>query len=343
MSNYRIAVNVEWTSKCNALCPMCPRGLIKFPQLMTEQAWKQVLSLLSPDDVFRAVIAGYGEPTTHNRFFEFVDLMRGHPVKFDMVSNGHQLDAERIQHLDGAIGMLLISFSSIDPEVYRQVHVNLDQERVMANIQLAQKLFKRTKLAISLTPIPECLPSLPDTIAWLRAQGVEILTMSPTLYNRGGSLEGHELATEKLRQTIKQHHLRSQEFDFIPSVWDVLKQRHSNRFKCVPRNIDFLISASGEYLYCYNDVKHEHPIGHVAQMSIREALAKRESMEAIPDLCDGCNMRDRYGVKELAKAGVSYVRTIVRRSKMIRGRPAISTMPDCKARYRVIIEPGNGS
>lgn len=306
MSRYRIAVNVEWTSKCNALCPMCPRGLIENPQLMTMQTWQQVLGRLSPDDVFRAVIAGYGEPTTHNRFPEFVDGLRGHPVKFDMVSNGQQLDAARIRHLDGAIGMLLISFSSVDPEVYRQVHANLDRERVMENIRLAQKIFKRTRLAISLTPMPECLPSLPDTIAWLRAQGVEILTMSPSLYNRGGSLEGHELATEKLRQTIRYSRLRSQEFDFIPGAWDVFRQWRCNRFKRVPRNVDFLISATGDNLYCYNDVKHEHPIGHVSDLSIREALAKRERMEAIPALCDGCNMRDRYGAGELVKAGISY-------------------------------------
>jgi MoaA/NifB/PqqE/SkfB family radical SAM enzyme len=308
MSNYRIAVNVEWTSKCNALCPMCPRGLIEYPQLMTEPTWRKTLERLTAQDVFRAVIAGYGEPTTHTKFFEFVDDMRGHPIRFDMVSNGHQLDAERIRHLDGAIDLLLISFSSIDPEVYNRVHVNLDQARVMDNIRTAQKLFKHTKLAISLTPMPECLPSLPDTIAWLRAQGVETLTMSPTLYNRGGSLQEHELATEKLRQLIQHHHLRSQEFDFIPGVWDVLQQWRSNSFKCVPRNIDIFIAASGDYLYCYNDVKHEHPIGHVADMGIREVLAKREGMALIPELCNGCNMLNRYDAKELVKAGFSYAR-----------------------------------
>jgi len=308
MSNYRIAVNVEWTSKCNALCPMCPRGLIEYPQLMTEPTWRKTLKRLTAQDVFRAVIAGYGEPTTHTKFFEFVDDMRGHPIRFDMVSNGHQLDTERIRHLDGAIDLLLISFSSIDPEVYNRVHVNLDQARVMENIKAAQKLFKHTKLAISLTPMPECLPSLPDTIAWLRAQGVETLTMSPTLYNRGGSLQEHELATGKLRQLIQQHHLRSQEFDFIPGVWDVLQQWRSNSFKCVPRNIDVFIAASGDYLYCYNDVKHEHPIGHVANLSIREVLAKREGMALIPELCNGCNMLGRYDAKELVKAGFSYAR-----------------------------------
>jgi MoaA/NifB/PqqE/SkfB family radical SAM enzyme len=67
-----------------------------------------------------------------------VDALREHPVRFDMVSNGHLLDEDKIRHLDGAIDLLIVSFSSIDPEVYRQVHVNLDQQRVMANLQAAQ-------------------------------------------------------------------------------------------------------------------------------------------------------------------------------------------------------------
>lgn len=313
MSTYRIAVNIEWTSKCNALCPMCPRDLIENPMLINEQTWRQVLGRLSPQDIFRSVIAGYGEPTTHTKFFEFVDDMRDHPVRFDMVSNGHQLDAERIRHLDGAIDLLIVSFSSIDPEVYKRVHVNLDQARVMDNIRTAQKLFKHTQLAISLTPMPECLPSLPDTIAWLQAQGIKILTMSPTLYNRGGSLQAHELATEKLRQLIRKHHLHSQELDFVPSVRDVFQQWRSNRFKCIPRNIDVFISASGDYLYCYNDVKHDHPIGHVANLGIREVLAKREGLTLIPKLCNSCNMLNRYGANELVEAGVLYVREKLKR------------------------------
>ncbi|MFA5628508.1 MAG: radical SAM protein [Thiohalomonadaceae bacterium] len=309
MSSYQIAANVEWTSKCNALCSMCPRDLIEKPMLMKEQTWRMVLERLAPQDVFRAVIAGYGEPTTHTRFFEFVDDMRCHPIRFDMVSNGHQLDAERIRHLDGAIDVLIISFSSIDPEVYRRVHANLDQARVMENIKLAQRLFKHTRLAISLTPMPECLPSLADTIAWMRGQGVEVLTMSPTLYNRGGTLKEHELATGKLRQMIRQHRLHSQELDFVPSVRDVFKQWRSNSFKCIPRNIDVFIAASGDYLYCYNDVRHKYPIGHVVDMSIREALAGREGMALIPELCNGCNMLNRYDAKELVKAGFSYLCT----------------------------------
>lgn len=312
MSKYRIAANVEWTSKCNALCSMCPRDAIEKPQAMSMDTWQQTLKRLTTEDVFRTVIAGYGEPTTHSRFYEFVDTLRAHPGKFDMVSNGHQLDGQAIRHLDGAIGILIVSFSSIDPEVYKKVHVNLDQARVMANIQLAQQLFKKTVLAISLTPLPECLPSLPDTIAWLRAQGVQALTMSPTLYNRGGSLQMPESDDSHLRRLIKQHGLLSQEQDFIPSARETMQQWISNRFKCVPRNTDILIGANGDYLYCYNDARHANVLGNVADTSIREAIEKREEMDAIPSLCDGCNTRNRFGVTDVAKSALIYGKSRIR-------------------------------
>ena len=153
--------------------------------------------------------------------------------------------------------------------------------------------------------MPECLPGLPDTIGWLRAEGIELLTMSPTLYNRGGSLTEHQLATRKLRALIKEHGLQSQEIPFIPSTVEVLRQWRSNSFKCIPRNIDVFVSSTGEYLYCYNDISHKHGIGHVATHSVHDVLARRHGMPAIAELCDSCNMRDRYGPVELAKVGAA--------------------------------------
>jgi len=176
------------------------------------------------------------------------------------------------------------------------------------NLRAAKRLLKNTQIGISLTPMPECLPSLPQTIAWLKAQGIDALTMSPTLYNRGGSLTDHELATAQLRQMIEQYGLRSQEFDFVPSAGEVFRQWRANRFKCVPRNVDLFISSSGDYLYCYNDAAHQHPIGHVSRQSIGEMLRQREAMGPLPALCDGCNMRDRYRVGELFKAGIAFAR-----------------------------------
>lgn len=305
---YRIAANVEWTSKCNAACTMCPRDAIEKPLLMNENTWQQVLDRLSPEEIFRVVLAGYGEPTTHPRFFDFIDALRPHPVRFDMVSNGHLLDPDKLEHLDGALDLVIVSFSSIDPDIYTSVHVNLDQQRVMDNLRAAKRILKRTQLAISLTPMPECLPTLPETIRWLRDEGIETLTMSPTLYNRAGNLSEHRLASDELRRMIREHRLRSQEVDFIPTAREIFHQWRSNRFGCLPRNVDLFVASSGDYLYCYNDVAHRHPIGHVSRDAIAAVLRRREGMAEIPALCGTCNMRHRYGPGEILQSGLGYLR-----------------------------------
>ncbi len=299
MSQYKVVANMEWTSKCNARCVMCPQHLIHKPRLMQQQTFDRVLERINPNDVYRSVIAGYGEPTTHPLFDQFIAAVGDHPVRFDLVSNGQELDEQRLRHIDGKVELMLISFSSIDPGIYAKVHVKLDHDRVKRNIQLAQKILKKTAFGISLTPLPECLDSLPQTIDWLKQQGVQILTMSPTLYNRSGTLTGHKTSTRRLRQLIDEYDLHSQELDFIPSFRDSLSQRWHNRFKCTPRNSDLFITAGGEYLYCYNDISHRHGIGHVDQLSIRDALARREQSRPIAALCNSCNMLDRYQPVEL--------------------------------------------
>lgn len=298
MKPYKIAVNFEWTSKCNARCVMCPQSLIEHPQLMSDEVFYKSLDRINENDVFRTVIAGYGEPTTHPKFMEYVTAIGEHPVRFDMVTNGQLLDQERIRHLDGKLGLLLLSFSSIDPHVYSRVHVKLDHEKVKENIILAQKNLGITQFGISLTPLAECIETLPDTIKWLRKQGIELLTMSPTLYNRAGTMKDHKQSSKKLREIIDQYGLHSQELDFIPSIKDVLKQMWKNKFNCVPRNSDLFIASSGSYLYCYNDISHKHVLSHVDKMSIREVLSKRENSTLIPEICNQCNMLHRYKLYE---------------------------------------------
>ncbi|HET6718843.1 MAG TPA: radical SAM protein, partial [Rhodocyclaceae bacterium] len=92
----------------------------------------------------------------------------------------------------------------------------------------------------------------------------------------------------------------------IPSATEVFRQWTDNSFKCIPRNIDLFISSDGEYLYCYNDIGHQHVIGHVAAHSVHEVLARRQRMSCVEALCADCNLRDRYGAVELAKVGASY-------------------------------------
>lgn len=306
---YRVVVNWEWTSKCNARCAMCPRHAISQPTVSPEERFEQTLARLHPEDVFRCVIAGYGEPTSHPRFDRFVQRLRGHPVHFDMATNGSLLSPRRLRALDGVLRTLMISFSSVDPQVYESVHTNLDQQAVMRSILMARRLLRSTRLVINLSPTRECLDTLDATVGWLRANGVDDLHMSPTYYDRAGAQQtGGQPDTERLRAAIRQHRLGSQETAFIPGASEILRQWRANRVKCMPRNTNMLISATGDYSYCFNDISESHSLGQVGEISLREALRRREAMEEEGRLCAQCNLRSRYGPREIGRVAVSYLK-----------------------------------
>jgi MoaA/NifB/PqqE/SkfB family radical SAM enzyme len=306
---YRIAVNVEWTSKCNARCAMCPRSMITKPKVMDLATFQQVLSRLSADDAFRVIVAGYGEPTTHPRFDDFVEAMRAHRLRFDMATNGSRLDKNRLERIDGLFTTLMISFSSTTPDVCRAVHANLDQDQVMENILLARRTLKATKLIINLSATAECLATLAATIRWFHGHGIRDLHMSPTYYDRAGAMNTGGAPSERdLRAKIRSHRLTSQEMGFIPSVGDVARQWWRNRFKCIPRNTNMLINAQGNYTYCFNDIRHSHVIGHVSAMTLRQALIARQSKGPDPAICGNCNLRRRYRPRELTRVALGYVK-----------------------------------
>jgi MoaA/NifB/PqqE/SkfB family radical SAM enzyme len=306
---YRVVVNWEWTSKCNARCAMCPRHAIANPTVSREDSFEQTLARLDPRDVFRCVIAGYGEPTTHPLFERYMRRLRGHPVAFDMATNGSRLSEARLGALDGVLRTLMVSFSSIAPDVYQSVHTNLDQQEVMSNILAAARVLKKTRLVINLSPTRECLDTLDATVGWLRSNGVNDLHMSPTYYDRAGAQQtGGQPDTERLRAEIRRHGLGSQETAFIPGAAEIFRQWRSNKVKCLPRNTNMLISATGDYTYCFNDISESRSLGHVRDVSLREAIERRETMEEEGRLCSQCNLRSRYGAREIARVAVSYVK-----------------------------------
>ena len=102
--------------------------------------------------------------------------------------------------------------------------------------------------------------------------------------------------------------LISQELHFIPSVRDICAQWRANRHRCIPRNSDLAIAADGSYQYCFDDIRHSHPIGYVGEMSVREALSARERTGPDPRLCDDCGVRRRYGLLEIGRVAFAYMR-----------------------------------
>jgi hypothetical protein len=178
----------------------------------------------------------------------------------------------------------------------------------LANIETAHHELRRTRLAISLSPLPECIRTLDRTVDWFRARGITTLTMSPTLYDRAGTLRSIQMDSSELKTVIRRYGFARQDLDFIPGVGDIISQWRANRHKCIPRNSDILISSAGEYMYCFNDISHSRTLASVADASLRDALEMRERMSVDDSICNACNLRERYGPSEVVGAAVAYAK-----------------------------------
>ena len=61
-------------------------------------------------------------------------------------------------------------------------------------------------------------------------------------------------------------------------------------------------------MYCFNDIAHSHPLGHVNEMTLREVLDLREKSDIDHNICDDCSLRGRYRPAELASACLGYLK-----------------------------------
>ncbi len=95
----------------------------------------------------------------------------------------------------------------------------------------------------------------------------------------------------------------------MPGAMDVVRQLKANRFKCIPRNTSMFVTSVGDYLYCYNDMAHGHSLGNVDSMSLRAAVELRENMAAEGELCNECNMKNRYKGMELVNVAAKYFKS----------------------------------
>lgn len=104
-------IQVEVTTRCNALCSYCPRTLYG-------RSWPQrdlpidIYQRLAPD-LFRAShvhLQGWGEPLLHPQLFQMAQLARNAGCQVGTTTNGTLLDPDMAQRLVDT-GFNIVAFS----------------------------------------------------------------------------------------------------------------------------------------------------------------------------------------------------------------------------------------
>lgn len=131
-------IYLEVTNQCNIDCTTCIRHSWKSEQgYMSDSTFDRILSQLKELPEIETVhIGGFGEPMSHPNITNYIEALKKHDLRVEMISNVYLLDENMAQSLV-ALGLnrLIISLDGPDEEEYNQIRVGSEFKSVISNIE----------------------------------------------------------------------------------------------------------------------------------------------------------------------------------------------------------------
>jgi len=130
-------LQVESAIACNLDCVMCPwREITRNPQnrgLMSDGVWAAIRPYLS--EVNSIDFTGGGEPLLQPKLEEWIAEAKQAGCETGFLSNGLLLKKDRLKRiLDSGIDWICISMDGATADVYNEIRIGSDFERVCANV-----------------------------------------------------------------------------------------------------------------------------------------------------------------------------------------------------------------
>jgi uncharacterized Fe-S cluster-containing radical SAM superfamily protein len=146
MPAHPLEVFIEISNVCDLKCVMCAEFSALSPERLTKLKAKQrgflseqqIVDHLDP--VLRHCLAvhcsGFGEPTIHPDFRKIIERVSSYDVLIDFITNGMQLDGDLGDFIvERGVHQIMVSMSGATPEIYQQLYVGGDFNRVLAGIR----------------------------------------------------------------------------------------------------------------------------------------------------------------------------------------------------------------
>jgi MoaA/NifB/PqqE/SkfB family radical SAM enzyme len=239
-------IHVEISTQCNFDCFYCAGRRMK-PQRMRLPKFTEILAGIPPGQ-HTVCLQGEGEPLLHPEFWEMVALVRAQGHIPYTITNGSEIDADRIAEL---LPKIAISIDTLDAaEAERIGRKNL--AGVLANVNLLLERMNPSRLVIMTVDYGQPLDELE---AYIRSKGIVEHIVQPL--------------------QIKD--------DYRQSYPEISPPREEYTYRCrflehdLQRTYDF---DGREYPCCY--IKNPH--GYESIVALRECLSRQE----IPSSCRGC-------------------------------------------------------
>ena len=143
LESYPRRLLLELTNACNLRCIMCGRSAINFKETFFDMSYlKKLEDALNISE--EVTLFGWGEPTVHPDFINFLKYMHNYPIKKYFVTNGMRLDKLKDILFDYKVDIMSISLDGGCAETNNRIRKGSDFKKIINDIsEIVQEKRKR--------------------------------------------------------------------------------------------------------------------------------------------------------------------------------------------------------
>lgn len=286
----QLTIDLEVTSKCNAVCGFCPREAM--PDKKTNISLATVSKLADYIGQFpgtQVVLCGIGESLLHPQLLDIVRMLKEAGAIVAMTSNGALMKPDKFRQLVEA-GLTNFNFSvnAFTADTHREVMGMKNFDRVMSNVtaalQYQQEHKPGVRVHVSCVVCDKNESEVHDFVAYWKSQGATQVWLHP-INNRAGLL-GAGLKSARLDEF-------DQYYQGDPNVSvDIFKDHEEGEHLCkIAKSLAF-ISSDGEMRLCAMDYARKTSHGNIRYKTLQQM--QFEKLKSFirgnyDDFCSGCD------------------------------------------------------
>lgn len=167
----------EMTSACNIHCKMCGREATSFKATFFDPKWLDFFEPIT-DRLGEITLLGWGEPTLHPRFADFLKWGYDHGLQKFFCTNGTRLNLLKDAIFDYRTELLTVSLDGACAETNNRIRCGADFDTVTANIRelVSEKKKRNTEfpyLSIVMTMMDSNYHEMPDYVRLAADLGIQ--------------------------------------------------------------------------------------------------------------------------------------------------------------------------
>jgi len=280
--SFPVHIDLEINSNCNYRCLFCPHGTGEMRNdlpLMSLETAKKVLDELAKNKVYSIKLNWRGEPALHPNLVEIIAYAKEVGIKEVQINtNASAFNEQRIKDLiEAGIDRVIFSIDATTPELYSQIRVGGDYQRVVNNIKTFDRVRKELRklkpfIRVQMVRTDLNKHQVDDYKKMWQGIADDVRISDVTNRGQGDSLQvGDQISVGRTT---------------CPQPWQRM-----------------MISCEGKVLMCCSDWFEKIPLGDINQNSLKEIWKSKKLKEVRKRLkkvdynfepCSSCWVKDSY-------------------------------------------------